>query len=506
MTRHRWPAIATGLSGCLLLVVQGARAESGLPMIAAAGNDFYYSMPGSAAPFVIGPPLAAIVLSLLLLRWWPYQLLTAALVTGLWQTMPHEFNILFYIVSPVAGAFALIGVLACAQSLWRGGAPRWGAAMAALALGARVLGASFNDPLLRPGMITLAALALLAFAWRVRRADRENADPKSDKPLWTRVRTAVVAGVALFAIIPLSQVDRGDLADLLGGAPDELAGQRYILVALAGAATIVVAAVIAAFAGPWSLGGALTMAAAQAALATPLLLVDYALRPAPVAQLLGALAGVGIGVAVTVTRWPVAATGTLCVAAAASLFVADLATGGATQLIGDRHQVIPAVIILTLIVAAVTAVAGAVTPMLARRRSLPAVYGPLAGLIASGLVQVLDATYLEADGQPANDFLNAAKHLPTTGVLLLFTGAAVAGLGVARHLTERWDQRKRAEQIRLEAAEAERDRLARPIHDGVLQVLAMVQRDGADPRLAALAGEQDAALRDLLRDDDHRDH
>jgi signal transduction histidine kinase len=45
--------------------------------------------------------------------------------------------------------------------------------------------------------------------------------------------------------------------------------------------------------------------------------------------------------------------------------------------------------------------------------------------------------------------------------------------------------------------------LARPIHDGVLQVLALVQRQGAElggegARLAALAGEQEVALRTLL--------
>jgi signal transduction histidine kinase len=57
--------------------------------------------------------------------------------------------------------------------------------------------------------------------------------------------------------------------------------------------------------------------------------------------------------------------------------------------------------------------------------------------------------------------------------------------------------------VRREAAEAERTRLARPIHDGVLQVLALVQRHGAElggrgEELAQLAGEQDVALRALI--------
>jgi signal transduction histidine kinase len=57
--------------------------------------------------------------------------------------------------------------------------------------------------------------------------------------------------------------------------------------------------------------------------------------------------------------------------------------------------------------------------------------------------------------------------------------------------------------LRSEAATAERERLARSIHDGVLQVLARVQRRGAElggeaAELARLAGEQEVALRSLV--------
>jgi signal transduction histidine kinase len=54
-----------------------------------------------------------------------------------------------------------------------------------------------------------------------------------------------------------------------------------------------------------------------------------------------------------------------------------------------------------------------------------------------------------------------------------------------------------------EAAHAERERLARGIHDSVLQVLALVQRRGEEiggeaAELGRLAGEQEAALRALI--------
>ncbi len=67
--------------------------------------------------------------------------------------------------------------------------------------------------------------------------------------------------------------------------------------------------------------------------------------------------------------------------------------------------------------------------------------------------------------------------------------------------------RRQAERLRRaiasEAAMAERERLARAVHDGVLQVLGFVRRRGGEVggpagELAALAGEQEVALRTLL--------
>jgi signal transduction histidine kinase len=87
--------------------------------------------------------------------------------------------------------------------------------------------------------------------------------------------------------------------------------------------------------------------------------------------------------------------------------------------------------------------------------------------------------------------------------LLLVAGLAV---GLAADTMRRSTQRLREAAAR-EAATAERERLARDIHDGVLQVLALVRRRGAEldddapgpaVELARLAGEQEAALRRLI--------
>ncbi|GAA3734389.1 signal transduction histidine kinase [Spinactinospora alkalitolerans] len=84
-------------------------------------------------------------------------------------------------------------------------------------------------------------------------------------------------------------------------------------------------------------------------------------------------------------------------------------------------------------------------------------------------------------------------------VLLLLAGYAV---GYMAHIATEAEQRF-ARAVELEARTRERERLARSIHDSVLQVLAMVQRRGSEvggeaAELGRLAGEQEAALRSLI--------
>lgn len=84
-------------------------------------------------------------------------------------------------------------------------------------------------------------------------------------------------------------------------------------------------------------------------------------------------------------------------------------------------------------------------------------------------------------------------------VLLLLVGLVVGH--VVRLARE--SEARLARAVELEAATRERERLARRIHDSVLQVLAMVQRRGGElggeaAELGRLAGEQEAALRSLI--------
>jgi signal transduction histidine kinase len=87
-----------------------------------------------------------------------------------------------------------------------------------------------------------------------------------------------------------------------------------------------------------------------------------------------------------------------------------------------------------------------------------------------------------------------------TGAVIMLLAAASVGY-VVRLATAAEDALQEA--VRLDAAARERARLARDIHDSVLQVLALVQRRGAElggeaADLGRLAGEQEAALRALV--------
>lgn len=115
--------------------------------------------------------------------------------------------------------------------------------------------------------------------------------------------------------------------------------------------------------------------------------------------------------------------------------------------------------------------------------------GPIGGVVFGVVLSAFD---IGTHGYVDLDLLRDAVQLLAIGFVIGFATA-----------TARRSAEQLARALRSEAATAERERLARSIHDSVLQVLARVQRRGAElggeaAELARLAGEQEVALRSLV--------
>lgn len=118
--------------------------------------------------------------------------------------------------------------------------------------------------------------------------------------------------------------------------------------------------------------------------------------------------------------------------------------------------------------------------------------GLVAGVLLGGSDLLLRGGLGSIDqGSYGNVFL-----LVIGGPIVGFLAASLQQMAVERDLAQR-----------QAATAAERARLARAVHDGVLQVLALVQRRGAElggeaAELGRLAGQQEQALRQLIRSQD----
>jgi signal transduction histidine kinase len=117
--------------------------------------------------------------------------------------------------------------------------------------------------------------------------------------------------------------------------------------------------------------------------------------------------------------------------------------------------------------------------------------GPIAGMLA-GVAVMIASTVVKG-------FINYDLGRNATIVIELAVGLAV---GMAAQ-TARRAHTELEQAARLAASHQERERLSRQVHDGAIQVLALVSRrgreiGGATAELAELAGEQERALRRLV--------
>ena len=141
-------------------------------------------------------------------------------------------------------------------------------------------------------------------------------------------------------------------------------------------------------------------------------------------------------------------------------------------------------------------------PALAEGRPTIAVAWHVAPVIACAVAGGRRAGIAAALAMGATDLVVRGHYdqAAYTGTVLMLLAAIAIGYLV--RLAE-VAQARLQRAVEMEAATRERERLARDIHDSVLQVLALVKRrgaglDGEAGELARLAGEQEVALRALV--------
>lgn len=148
------------------------------------------------------------------------------------------------------------------------------------------------------------------------------------------------------------------------------------------------------------------------------------------------------------------------------------------------------------------------TPLIVTDAQLDASAPGMGSIWTSGAVLACAVAYRIPGGVAAAAVISAALVLAKSRATLTELNdiqiLVLAGLtvGYASLVLRRAAERVRRA-VAEEAAAAERERLARAVHDGVLQVLAHVGRRGAElggaaAELGTLAGEQEVALRTLL--------
>ncbi len=172
------------------------------------------------------------------------------------------------------------------------------------------------------------------------------------------------------------------------------------------------------------------------------------------------------------------------------LFIADLA-------------VTLAALMSTAVLQSPGAIRTGVMPVTATWLAGPA----LAWAVAAGVRAGAIAAIITSNGVVLLRHVRADQILPSTdldGPVILLMAAMLVG-----YISNLATSAEKAVQVaaEVEAASRERERIARTIHDSVLQVLAMVQRRGAEiggpaAEIGKLAGEQGVALRALITTSD----
>ncbi|MFC9970884.1 hypothetical protein ACFVH6_08285 [Spirillospora sp. NPDC127200] len=384
-----------------------------------------------------GLPVTAIVVGLMLVRWWPCLLLAGAALALPAGAMPYlealQSRPTVAHLGSAGVALVLVAVLAAAQELMDGGLTGVGVAVAGCAVGAGLVGATltgaawltqpWRTDALHLGLIVIALVAAGVAVARMR-------GTAGRRP---GIRVTVAGALAtLVAFLPAAvTLDR--VSRLLEVSGDSLARRSYVMVGVLGLATLLVAGMAAMLAGVWAGAAALAVAAAQAGTAAPMLLGLFASSHHRTFAVVAALVGLGAGAVAGATRWRSALAASGAVGSGLVLLLLVAATGGTPEKLVTQARWIPAGLLLALLVATVTCAVAAVAPAAARGGGAAAVLGPIAGGLAIGGREALTLTQLD-DGRAESSYLSSVHHLGSSVALLFLAASLVAFLAAARFL------------------------------------------------------------------------
>jgi hypothetical protein len=399
-------------------------------------DTFTPTRAGGYGPVVAAMPAAGFIvgLGLVWLRAWPPALLIGSALTlpATLEPLTHStyaYPTVTYLAE--AGApMALVAILAAAQELMRLGARGTGTLVAGATAGAGLVGAT----LIGAGYIRSpwdlatphAALAVLAVTGGVLAVARLGFG-SGPRPQLTVTLAGILA--ALLTFVPVLMTN-GRVSAILQVSEISLARRPYVLVAMIGLVTAGCAAILATATGARSAAGAAVAAFVQIGVIAAMILVLFALLPTLTSGLPFALVGLALGCAAAATAWRAGFAAAACVAAAMALLLASAATGGEPEKMVMQARSVPAGLLLTLLVAAVTCSVAAAAPAIVPRGGLPAVLGPIVAALVVGGANALTLTQLN-NGNPESSYLAGAHHLDSSVALLLIAAVAVATIGYA---------------------------------------------------------------------------
>jgi hypothetical protein len=374
-------------------------------------------------------PAVAVLMSLILIRWWPWLLLGGTLlalgdtvgpIATLVTSHPYAASLAVAAGEPLV----VLAVLAAAAELlaagWRGlGAAAAGGTVGAVLIGRALVGAPWIALPAEPAGLrrTLTVVGLAgAAAVIVRR-------PGGGRPA---IGTVTVADVlaALLVFTP-AIVHSPPISGILG-LDQGMLRRPYLLVAAAGMLAVVITLLVAAMNGPTAGAAAVVAALVQVGVVTSVLLAFAVVALHPGVALEATVAGAASGMALAVIPWRAALAVALCIASAAAAVLAGSAIDLSSQRsYGDDRLATLGAGLLALVVATAVVTVAAAAPAAAARGRLPVLLGPIAAALVLGANQVLHGIYnaVGSAGQP-----EGADRMPISAALLMTAAAATAGL------------------------------------------------------------------------------